>query len=163
MSKDLLVFILQTALFAGLFSIGLSCSSSGVKGDTSAVSGHSDFPEGYRNWHKANKTTIFRDAEGEAREIYFSAFPSPTEAGGGFRDGTMLVKEQYRIVKKGGDNYEKGELFQISVMKRSSAQETGWIFLAFDPYSKAALETEGCVFCHSKRKSFNYLFTDFGK
>jgi len=163
MGKNTLSSVFRAAVCAFAFSIGISCSSSGVKKDSGAVSGDSGFPEGYQGWQKVNKATIFREAEGEAREIYFSGFPSSSGVSGNFPEGTVLVKEQYRIMKKGGDSLEKGELFQISVMKRSGAQETGWTFAAFDPFSRAALETEGCVFCHSKRKSFNYLFTDFSQ
>lgn len=107
------------------------------------------YPVGYSSWTQSNTTTITREDEGIAREIFANVV-------GDLEVGSVLVKEQYRFA--GG---RKGELFELAVMRRTgSGDHNGWSFEAYDPQSKRKKTTheDACIGCHIIRAGTDYLF-----
>ncbi|MGM0575461.1 MAG: cytochrome P460 family protein [Myxococcota bacterium] len=113
---------------------------------------HPDYPDDYKSWKHVNDAPIVREDEGIVREIY--TLPAP-ELG----QGTVIVKEQYRLAPGGG----KGDMEFVGVMRRTGADvNNGWVFQAFDPSTKreaAAMDSTACVGCHTLQEGNDFLFT----
>jgi hypothetical protein len=143
-------------------SVMLSCSLEVTKNEIHVEKNEFPFFAEYRTWMKINRDTIIRESEEEAREIYVNKTAVQTR--GNFGTGSVLVKEQYRLSNIGGGSYVIGEIFQIAVMRKTGIGEHGgWDFRAYDPKTGSEIPglSEGCALCHAKRKSFDFIFSNF--
>jgi hypothetical protein len=135
----------------GVLALAFAACGSKQTSDTPQPSGDPDFPGDYRQWSKVNDSTVIREDEGVAREIYSNARPD-------LGVDTVLVKEQYRL--EGG---EKGALEFVAVMRRTGRGEAGgWTFQAFDPTTRQQLtrDATACVGCHTLQADADYLFSE---
>ncbi len=109
------------------------------------------FPAGWQKFEQLNEVT--RAENSEIRELY----ANKAATGAPFPKGSVLVKAHYRM--KG---VTKGELFQLSVMtKTSGADNGGWTFKAYAPAgAKIDADADVCVMCHTQRRDNDYVFSE---
>lgn len=157
--------LLRGLFGAGLLSFALSlpaCSGGGTRGSSGVE--ETPFPTDYRSWTKLNQTTILREAEREARDLYANDVALRRQ-GGAFPIGSVLVKEERTLNADPGGQLRPGDLFRVSVMfKIGKGDTSGWKFRAFDPTTREELprdrvDPDGCYFCHADAQSNDYVFS----
>jgi len=146
----------------GSLVVLLACSGGRPSGESTG--GSPDFPGEYRNWKKINASTIMREAEREARDLYANQVALGRK-GKEFPVGSVLVKEERMLAVSPSGQLRPGDVFRVSVMfKIGTGDMKGWKFAAFDPATQKELprdrvDPDGCYFCHTDAEQNDYVFS----
>ncbi len=127
----------------------------------------SPWPEDYTTWTRLNDAPIFLESERTARNLYVNATALARSGGDGasFPVGSILVKEEHRLVANPQGRLKVGDVFRVSVMFKVGRGETsGWAFKAFDPqtrreFPRDRVDPDGCYFCHADASARDYVFS----
>ena len=160
MMRDCRFWLAVAAVLAGVSACGnLQTKSDPRPGDQTS------FPEEYRKWKKVTSTPILHENEKESWEIYANPVAVSNADPTSYPVGSVLVKEERRLVSDPSGHLKPRDLFRISVMfKVGGGQMSGWSFKAFDPatkkeFNRETVDPDGCYFCHADAKARDYVFS----